>query len=41
MDRHKINEKEAIGRLQKESRRQRKRIKEIAWAVISLEWIPD
>jgi PAS domain S-box-containing protein len=41
MDRYKINEKEAIRRLQKESRRQRKKIKEIAQAVISSELILD
>jgi len=35
MDRHNISEKEATRRLQKESRRQRKKIKEIAKAVIS------
>lgn len=34
MDRHKISEKEAMRRLQKESRRQRKKIKEIAQGVI-------
>ncbi len=39
MDRHKIGEKEAMRRLQKESRRQRKKIKEIAQAVISSELI--
>ncbi len=37
MDRYKIGEKEAMRRLQKESRRQRKKIKEIAKAVISSE----
>jgi len=35
MDRHKISEKEAMSRLQKESRRQSRKIKEIAQAVIS------
>lgn len=35
MDRHKISEEEAKRRLQKESRRQRKKIKEIAETVIS------
>jgi len=39
VDRHKINEKEAMRRLQKESRRQRKKIKEIAQAVISSDLI--
>ncbi len=39
MDRHKIGEKEAMRRLQKEGRRQRKKIKEIAQAVISSELI--
>ena len=39
MDRYKINEKEARRRLQKESRRQRKKIREIAQAVISSELI--
>jgi AmiR/NasT family two-component response regulator len=39
MDRYKISEKEAKRRLQKESRRQRKKIKEIAQAVISSEII--
>ena len=39
MDRHKISEEEAIKRLQRESRRQRKKIKEIAKAVISSELI--
>jgi PAS domain S-box-containing protein len=38
MDYHKISEKEAMRRLQKESRRQRKKIKEIARTVISLEF---
>jgi PAS domain S-box-containing protein len=37
MDRHEIGEKEAMRRLQKESRRQRRKIKEIAQAVISSE----
>jgi PAS domain S-box-containing protein len=37
MDRYKISEKEAKRRLQKESRRQRKKIREIARAVISSE----
>jgi len=39
MDRYKISEKEAKRRLQKESRRQRKKIREIAQAVISSELI--
>ncbi len=39
MDRYKISEKEAMRRLQKESRRQRKKIREIAQAVISSELI--
>jgi PAS domain S-box-containing protein len=39
MDRHNISEKEAMRQLQKESRRQRKRIKEIAQAVISSDLI--
>jgi PAS domain S-box-containing protein len=39
MDRHKISEKEATRRLQKESRRQRKKIKEIAETVISSDRI--
>ena len=39
MDRHKIDEKRAMSRLQKESRRQRKKIKEIAQAVISADAI--
>jgi len=39
MDRYKISEKEAKRRLQKESRRQRKKIREIAKAVISSELI--
>ena len=39
MDRYKISEKEAKRRLQKESRRQRKKISEIAQAVISSELI--
>jgi PAS domain S-box-containing protein len=39
MNRHKITEKEAISRLQRESRRQRRKIKEIAQAVISSEVI--
>jgi len=39
MDRHRISEEEAIKRLQKESRRQRKKLKEIAQAVISSEVI--
>jgi PAS domain S-box-containing protein len=39
MDRNKISEKEAIRRLQKESRRQRKKIKDVAQAVISSELI--
>ncbi len=39
MDRHGISEKEAMSRLQKESRRQRKKVKEIARAVISSELI--
>ena len=39
MDRHKISEKEAMSLLQKESRRQSKRIKEIAVGVISSESI--
>jgi PAS domain S-box-containing protein len=37
MHRHNISEKEAMRRLQKESRRQRKKIKELAQAVISSE----
>jgi PAS domain S-box-containing protein len=37
MDRHSISEKEAMSRLQKESRRQRKKVKEIAQGVISSE----
>ena len=37
MDRHNISEKEAMRRLQKESRRQRKKIKEIAKDLISSE----
>ena len=37
MDRHKIDEKKAMSRLQRESRRQSKKIKEIAQAVISSE----
>jgi len=37
MDHHNISEKEAMRRVQKESRRQRKKIKEIAKAVISSE----
>ena len=41
MDRHKISEKEATRRLQKESRRQRKKIGEIAQGVISSELILD
>jgi len=41
MDRYQINEKEAVRRLQKESRRQRKKIKAIAKAVISSELILD
>jgi PAS domain S-box-containing protein len=41
MNRYKIIEKEAMRRLQKESRRQRKKIKEIAQAVISSEIILD
>jgi len=41
MDRYKISEKEAKRRLQKESRRQRKKIREIAQAVISSELILD
>ena len=39
MDRHGISEKEAMSRLQKESRRQRRKIKETAQAVISSELI--
>jgi PAS domain S-box-containing protein len=39
MDRYKISEKEAKRRLQKESRRQRKKIREIAQAVISSDSI--
>jgi PAS domain S-box-containing protein len=39
MDRYKITEKEAKTRLQKESRRQRKKIREIAQAVISSDSI--
>jgi PAS domain S-box-containing protein len=39
MDRYKISEKEAKRRLQKESRNQRKKIREIAQAVISSELI--
>jgi PAS domain S-box-containing protein len=39
MDRHNITEEEAIRRLQKESRRQRKKIKEIAQSVVSSELI--
>ena len=39
MDRHKISENEAMGRLQKESRRQRKKIQEIAQGVITSETI--
>ena len=39
MDRNKVSEKEAMRLLQKESRRQRKKIKEIAQAVISSELI--
>ena len=39
MDHYKISEKEAKRRLQKESRRQRKKIGEIAQAVISSELI--
>ena len=39
MDRHNISEKEAVRRLQKESRRQSKKIKEIAQGVISSEII--
>jgi len=41
MDSNQVNEKEAVGRLQKESRRQRKKIKAIAKAVISSELILD
>ena len=41
IDRHKIGEKEAMRRLQKEGRRQRKKIKAIAQAVISSESILD
>jgi len=41
IDRHKIGEKEAMRRLQKESRMQRKKIREIAQAVISSELILD
>lgn len=37
MDRHTISEKEAIRQLQKESRRRRKKVKEIAECVISSE----
>ncbi|MDY7033795.1 MAG: PAS domain S-box protein [Thermodesulfobacteriota bacterium] len=37
MERHKISDKEAASLLQKESRRQRKKIKEVAEAVISSE----
>jgi len=39
MNRHKISEKEAVRRLQRESRRQREKIKEVAQAVISSELI--
>ena len=39
MVRHKIGKKEAMRRLQKESRRQRKKIKEIAQSVISSELV--
>jgi len=39
MDRHKISEKEAMRQLQKESRRQRKKIEDIAEGVISSELI--
>ena len=39
MNRHKISEKEAVRRLQRESRRQRSKIKEVAQAVISSEVI--
>jgi len=39
IDRHKISEKEAMRQLQKESRRQNKKIKEIAQGVISSELI--
>jgi PAS domain S-box-containing protein len=39
MDHHRIGEKEAMRRLQKESRRQRKKIKDIAQGVISSELI--
>jgi AmiR/NasT family two-component response regulator len=35
MHRHNISEEEAVRRLQRESRRQRKKIKEIAQAIIS------
>jgi hypothetical protein len=41
MHRHAISEKEARSRLQKESRRQRRKVKEIAQAVISSELIPN
>jgi len=41
MDRHDISEKEAMKRLQKESRRQRKKIKEIAQCVVSSDLILD
>lgn len=41
MDRHGISEKEAMMRLQKESRRQRKKVKEIARAVISSQLVLD
>ncbi len=41
IDRHKIGEKEGTRRLQKECRRQRKKIKEIAQSVISSELILD
>ena len=41
MDRHQISEKEAIKRLQKESRRQRKKVEEIAQAVITCESVLD
>ena len=41
MDRHNITEKEAIWRLQRESRRQRKKVKEIAQCVVSSDLILD
>ena len=41
MDRYDISEKESLERLQKESRNQRKKIKEIAQAIISSRSILD